>query len=94
MCNTTFYVTSPTILVVYKVYYIVRYVTFPTILVVYKVYYIVLCYITESTGCIDVVLHRSMLHPPGYWYMVYYILVRCSTPYIPPVSSGMEHRTI
>ena len=103
-CTTSFYVTSP------------------RILVVYMVYYIVLCYIPHGTGRVYGVLHRSMLHPPGYWsyiwcttsfyatspmvlvvYMVYYIVlcytpqdnggvydvIDRSTPYIPPVSLEM-----
>ena len=32
------------------------------------VYYIVLCYISHDTGGIYDVLHRSVLHPPGYWW--------------------------
>ena len=48
-CITSFYVTSPRVLVVYKVYYISYYVTSPRILAVYKVYFIVLYYIPEDT---------------------------------------------
>ena len=47
------------------------FVTSPRILVVYKVYYYVLCCILEDIGCIDVVLHRPMLHPPGYWWYIW-----------------------
>ena len=55
-CITTFYVTSP------------------RVLVVYMMYYIVLCYIPQGTVGVYGVLHRSMLHPPGYWRCIW-----CST---------------
>ena len=46
-------------------------VTSPWILVVYMMYYIVLCYIPQDTGCVYDVLHRSMLHPPWYWWYIW-----------------------
>ena len=47
------------------------YVTSLRVLMVYIVYYIVLCYILQGTGGVYGVLHRSMLHPPGYCWCIW-----------------------
>ena len=56
--------------------YYIFYATSPMILVVYMVYFIVLCYIPHGIGSIYGVLHRSKLHPSGYWWCI-----RCTTSF-------------
>ena len=67
-CTTSFYVTSPRVLVVYTLY-----VTSTRIQVVYMVYYIVLCYIPHCTSGVYGVLHNFVLHHPGYWWYIWLI---------------------
>ena len=45
----------------------------PRILVVYMVYLIILCYIPRGIDGVYGVLYRSILHPQGYWWCIWYI---------------------
>ena len=80
------------------------YVTSPRILVVNMVNYIFLCYIPQDTGGVYDVLHRFMLHPPGYWWytwcsisfyvtsprvLVVYMMYLIVLRYIPKDTSGV-----
>ena len=47
------------------------YVTSLRVLVEYYVYYNILCYISQGTGDVYGVLHRTMLHPLGYWWCIW-----------------------
>ena len=68
-CITTFYITPPPPGYCRCIWCTTSfYATSPRVLVVYMMYYIVLCYIPRGTGGVYGVLHRSMLHIPGYWW--------------------------